>query len=138
MRYQPSSIHGPEQLYEVLLPFLANHGPLPDPKIGEDGEKIEIRDITMSTNLNEQIELGNCGDFESIQRSGTCFFRIILSTLRYCCKRIGFSIKKVFFFLNRSSLFSSFCHFILIFFSFHTEKTTYVRNKNVSSFSSPI
>jgi hypothetical protein len=88
MRFQPSSLHGPEQLYEVLLPYLASLSPL------SRGGENSIRDFTFSTNLDQQIRMGLCGDFETIQRSGTCFFRVILSTLRYCCKRVGFCLQK--------------------------------------------
>jgi hypothetical protein len=70
MRYQPSSLHGPEQLYEVLLPFLANEGPLPDKKVLNDGVEIDVKDITFSHNMDFEIRKGHCGDFETIQRSG--------------------------------------------------------------------
>lgn len=87
MRFQPSSVHGPEQLYEVLLPYLAGDSTRPE----EGGLP---NDCTIASNVEKQVRLGNCGDFETMQRSGTCFFRAILSTLRYCCKRRGLSAEK--------------------------------------------
>ena len=102
MRYQPSSTHGVDQLYEVLLPFLVDEGPsfnrYSTPLTGEEDEEAEgqqVRDVSFSQNLDQEIRAGRCGDFETIQRSGTCFFRIILSTLRYLWKRVGLSPAKV-------------------------------------------
>eukprot|EP00467_Chlorarachnion_reptans_P010822 CAMPEP_0114525784 /NCGR_PEP_ID=MMETSP0109-20121206/22631_1 /TAXON_ID=29199 /ORGANISM="Chlorarachnion reptans, Strain CCCM449" /LENGTH=5518 /DNA_ID=CAMNT_0001707433 /DNA_START=63 /DNA_END=16619 /DNA_ORIENTATION=+ len=72
-----------EQMYEVLLPHLAN-GPL-----------------AQAVQAAEQS--GFVGDYETIQRSGTCYYRCVLSTLRYLMKRDGFSAlqRKQFFFQIR-------------------------------------
>jgi hypothetical protein len=61
--------HKPEVVYEVLLPFLAD-GPF---------------------HLKVEKELDLCGHWESPQRSGTCYYRCILTALRYLMKRRGFS-----------------------------------------------
>jgi hypothetical protein len=79
MRFESTSVHGPELLYDVILPMYANSIPI------EDG------DLTFARNLDTEIRRDRCGDFETIQRSGTCFFRAILSCFRYCLKRVGFS-----------------------------------------------
>ena len=107
MRFYPSSVHGPEMLYEVLLPYIANaedvyakpgSGKMSfiPPRAGQDSDDDETSayDLTFAPNLDQQIRAGKCGDFETTQRSGTCFFRSILSCLRYCCKRIGLEEKK--------------------------------------------
>ena len=116
MRYQSSSVHGPLQLYEVLLPFLSN----PSKPFDRNFEDIDrsckfeeeyennfedlgtmsadpeqptrIHDCTIAMNLDRELRRGNCGDFETMQRSGTCFYRAILGAIRYCCKRVGFSV----------------------------------------------
>ena len=109
MRYQPSSLHGPDLLYEVLLPFLSKGARVSEESEEEEEEEEDgrefgeeegnvkhppVKDFTFSKNLDEQIRLGKCGDFETIQRSGTCFFRVILSALKYCCKRAGLCLEK--------------------------------------------
>eukprot|EP00466_Bigelowiella_natans_P015194 jgi/Bigna1/85176/estExt_fgenesh1_pg.C_20373 len=63
-----------EQMYEVLLPHLAN-GPLAQAVEAADKDDL-------------------CGEYETIQRSGTCYYRCILSTLRFLMKRDGFNEKQ--------------------------------------------
>ena len=113
MRYQSSSVHGPLQLYEVLLPFLANptksfYRKNYDSKEEDEGEIDYVQDIgtskldldqptrsfdcTFAMNLDRQLRKENCGDFETMQRSGTCFYRALLGAIRYCCKRAGFTV----------------------------------------------
>ena len=87
LRYESSTAHDSKLIYEVLLPFIAN-------PIYRDLSLPDDNDATFSANLDNEIRKGRCGDFETLQRSGTCFFRAILSTLRYCCKRVGFSISQ--------------------------------------------
>jgi hypothetical protein len=61
--------HRPEVVYEVLLPFLAG---------GSFHSLVER-------------ELEECGEWESPQLSGTCYYRCILTALRYLMKKDGFS-----------------------------------------------
>ena len=77
--------HGPNMLYEVLLPHLAGDSVGPS-------------------------ELGTTqgsGRFESVQRSGTCFMRAVLAALRYLMKSDGFEQiqqKQLFLFVRQSFL----------------------------------
>ena len=87
MRYECSSVHCPELLYDVLLPFLANEAQTYDAILSE-----KATSYTFAQNLDDEIRKDRCGDFETTQRSGTCFLRAVLASFRYCCKREGFSV----------------------------------------------
>lgn len=69
MKVISDSSHGPEMLYEVLLPHLCGN--------------------LVYTAVSKKLERN--GHWETIQRSGTCFMRSILTSLRFMMKRDGFS-----------------------------------------------
>ena len=69
MKVTSDASHGPEMLYEVLLPHLCGN--------------------LVYTAVSEHLEEN--GHWETIQRSGTCFMRSILTCLRFLLKRDGFS-----------------------------------------------
>jgi hypothetical protein len=69
MKVTSDSSHGPEMLYEVLLPHLCGN--------------------LVYSHVSQHLEQN--GHWETIQRSGTCFMRSILTCLRFLLKRDGFS-----------------------------------------------
>lgn len=70
----PSDKNDEKSIYELLLPHLL--GPT---------RRLDIEVIRWA----EQ-----SGNFETPQRSGTCFYKCILSTIKYSMKRIGFSLQQ--------------------------------------------
>lgn len=72
LRSDPQEENTAETFYEIILPHLAN-GPI-------------VEAFSNDESLN--------GDYESMQCSGTCFFRCVLCALRYLLKRDGFDKDK--------------------------------------------
>lgn len=68
-KFNPSDCNGEKIVYEVILPHLAGR-PLHDAV---------------------DVDLEKSGHWETAQRSGTCFYRCILSVMRYAMKCDGFT-----------------------------------------------
>jgi len=63
LKFTVSEHNTMENLYEVILPHLAG---------------TTIRQV-----IEKEAKAGRCGDFETAQRSGTCYFWCVLGTIRY-------------------------------------------------------
>ena len=68
--------HLPDQLYQVILPHLMGNA-LGDPFV------------------KKQMSEKKCGNYETLQRSGTCFFRCTLSAIRYLAKKEGMTVNQI-------------------------------------------
>ena len=75
LRCVPSELNGPKILYEVILPHLAGATAVAGGMVSLFDSQSEARG----------------GPMETIQRSGTCFYRCILSGLRFMSRRDGLS-----------------------------------------------
>eukprot|EP00968_Pinguiococcus_pyrenoidosus_P028397 scaffold7820_cov496-Pinguiococcus_pyrenoidosus.AAC.1 len=76
MMLMRSDAHSPEALYEVILPHLVGDRPLSD--------AIEASDPVSGDGTN--------GDWETRQRAGFCYYRCVLSAVKYLLHRDGIAL----------------------------------------------